>query len=132
MYNNMRNSNATPGMPYIGNSPMGYVRVLHAVPDAPSVDVYANDELIADNLAFSEYTAYIPVSQRLNKISIFVAGSDPTGAPVLSNTLSIAQNSILTVAAVGTLEYNKFSCHSRANDAYRSKQRNDPLYTPIA
>ncbi|MDD2190364.1 MAG: hypothetical protein PHV71_06375 [Eubacteriales bacterium] len=30
----------------IGNLSKSYIRVLHAVPDAPNVDVYANNSLI--------------------------------------------------------------------------------------
>lgn len=81
---------------------MGYVRVLHAVPDAPNVDVYANDKIIAKNLAFGDNTPYTPVSAGTYVISLYVAGTKDS--PVLTNRLVIVNNSILTVAAAGTLD----------------------------
>lgn len=81
---------------------MAYVRVLHAVPDAPNVDVYANDKMIARNLAFGENTPYTPVSAGSYEISLYVAGTKDS--PVLANRLVIGNNNILTVAAVGTLD----------------------------
>jgi hypothetical protein len=81
---------------------MGYVRVLHAVPDAPNVDVYANDKIIAKNLAFGENTPYTPISAGNYEISLYVAGKKDT--PVMANRLVIGNDTILTVAAVGTLK----------------------------
>ena len=83
------------------NSSIGYVRVLHAVPDAPNVDIYANDNLIARDLAFSEYTDYIPVPEGTYTISLYVTGTKTS--PVLTNMLRVNRNTISTVAAVGTL-----------------------------
>jgi hypothetical protein len=80
---------------------MGYVRVIHTVPDAPNVDIYANDKLIIDNLAYGSYTDYLPIPEGKYKISLYVAGTK--NSPVLANMLTVNKNSILTVAAVGTL-----------------------------
>lgn len=80
---------------------MSYVRVLHAVPDAPNVDVYANDKLIASNLAYGEYTDYMPINPGPYEISLYKAGSDDM--PVLMNIFNMPMNSIYTIAAVGTL-----------------------------
>lgn len=80
---------------------MSYVRVLHAVPDAPNVDVYANDKLIASNLSYGEYTDYIPINPGTYEITLFKAGSDDL--PVLMNIFNVPLNSIYTIAAVGTL-----------------------------
>jgi len=80
---------------------MGYVRVIHTVPDAPEVDVYANDKLIISNLAYGNYTDYLSIPEGTYKISLYVAGTK--NSPVLANMLTVNKNSILTVAAVGTL-----------------------------
>jgi hypothetical protein len=80
---------------------MGYVRVIHTVPDAPNVDIYANDKLIINNLAYGSYTDYLPIPEGTYKISLYVAGTK--NSPVLANMLTVNKNSILTVAAVGTL-----------------------------
>ena len=93
MYNNTRYTKKEMSM--------GYVRVIHTVPDAPNVDVYANDELIINNLAYGNYTDYLPIPEGTYKISLYVAGTKDS--PVLSNMLTVNKNAILTVAAVGTL-----------------------------
>ncbi len=80
----------------------GYIRVLHAVPDAPNVDVYANDDLIAADLAFGESSDYIPAAPGNYIITIYAAGTQEN--PVLRNTLSLEDNDVVTVAAVGTMD----------------------------
>ncbi len=110
MYNN--SVNPSNGMP------MGYVRVLHTVPDAPNVDIYADDKLIVSNLAYGDYTDYLPIPEGIYKISLYVAGTKDS--PVLANMLSVINNSILTVAAVGYLRNIRLLAITDANVA---KQR---------
>lgn len=93
----MRNSNTRNNQ----NNTTGYVRVFHTVPDAPNVDVYADDNKIVEDLAYGEYTDYLPVPEGTYKISLYATGSD---TPVLSNILTVKANSLETVAAVGMLE----------------------------
>jgi hypothetical protein len=93
MYNNTKYTN--------NELSMGYVRVIHTVPDAPNVDIYANDKLIINNLAYGSYTDYLPIPEGTYKISLYVAGTKKSS--VLANMLTVNKNSILTVAAVGTL-----------------------------
>jgi hypothetical protein len=85
----------------IGSVPRSYIRVLHAVPDAPNVDVYADDQLIAKDLAFGKYTDYIPVPEGNYDVAVYAAGTKTN--PVLENMLMIRPDTIQTVAAVGTL-----------------------------
>ncbi len=80
---------------------MGYVRIIHTVPDAPNVDIYANDQLIVNNLAYGVYTDYLPVPEGTYRISLYVAGTKDSA--VISNMLTVNRNAIITVAAVGTL-----------------------------
>jgi hypothetical protein len=80
----------------------GSVRVLHAVPDAPGVDIYVNDEIIARNLKFGENTPYARVPAGKHHISLYVAGTKES--PVLTNSLVVDPNSATTVAAAGTLD----------------------------
>jgi hypothetical protein len=93
MYNNIK---------YFQNDmSMGHVRIIHTVPDAPNVDIYANDKLLLSNLAYGDYTDYLAIPEGRYNISLYVAGTKDT--PVLSNMLTVNKNSILTVAAIGTL-----------------------------
>lgn len=85
----------------VNDMSMGKVRVIHTVPDAPNVDIYANDKLIISNLAYGDYTDYLSIPEGTYKISLYVAGTKDS--PVLSNMITVNKNSILTVAAVGTL-----------------------------
>ena len=110
MYNNSyrRNSAANNNQ----NNGTGYVRVFHTVPNAPNVDIYANDNKIVENLAYGEYTDYLSVPEGTYQISLYVTG---TNTPVLSNMLMVNRNSIKTVAAVGTLNTIGFLAIPDAN-----------------
>ncbi|MDW2800710.1 DUF4397 domain-containing protein [Clostridium boliviensis] len=79
---------------------VGYVRVMHTVPNAPNVDIYVDDEMIIENLAYGDFTDYLPVQEGTYKVSVYVSGSQDT--PVVENMLPVEQNEMLTVAAVGT------------------------------
>lgn len=78
-----------------------YIRILHAVPDAPNVDVYADNMLIAGNLGFGDNTSYLPVNPGMYKVDIYAAGTKNT--PVLTNMLEVKENSASTIVAGGTL-----------------------------
>jgi hypothetical protein len=80
---------------------LAQVRVLHAVPDAPNVDVYANGTMLAKNLAFGEITEYQPVANGKYEVTIYPAGTMDT--PVVRQILTVKDNEALTVAATGTL-----------------------------
>lgn len=78
-----------------------YIRVLHASPDAPAVDVYADGKLIASNLAYRDFTEYVEVTPGTYNIKVYPAGTQTN--PVINTSLNIPDRSILTVAAVGRL-----------------------------
>ncbi|RDU24878.1 DUF4397 domain-containing protein [Anaerosacchariphilus polymeriproducens] len=106
MYNKNNRNNLPMGS-------IGYVRVMHTVPDAPNVDIYANDELIAENLTYGEYTDYLPIPQGIYMITLYAAGSED--APILSNLLMVHGNCCLTVAAMGMLNNINFIAISDAD-----------------
>ncbi|WP_352401158.1 DUF4397 domain-containing protein [Anaerotignum sp.] len=93
MYKNSQNNQT--------EMPVSYVRVIHTVPDAPNVDIYANDNLIVSNLAFGEYTEYLAIPEGNYSISLYVAGTKDS--PVITDMLSVNRNSYTTVAAAGNL-----------------------------
>lgn len=78
-----------------------YIRLLHASPDAPLVDVYANDKLIAKNLSYKEFSPYIQMQSGNYNITIFPAGTKVK--PVLKSTFFVPPRSIFTIAASGRL-----------------------------
>ncbi len=52
------------------------VRVVHASPDAPAVDVFVQNGKAVEGLPFGEYTDYIEVPAGQLDFAIFVAGTD--------------------------------------------------------
>lgn len=77
------------------------IRVLHAVPNAPAVDVYANDNIIIKNLPYKEVSSYIPVPSGNINIKIYPTGS--TTNPVIDTNVYIPERSFYTIAAIGEL-----------------------------
>ena len=80
----------------------GYVRILHAVPDAPNVDVYANDTLLVQNLAYGKNTGYMMVPAGTYQVTIYATGTKAN--PVLSKMLTVGRNDVVTAAAAGMLQ----------------------------
>lgn len=82
-----------------GNS---YVRVLHASPNAPPVDIYVNNNPVIKDLRFKEFSDYISLMGGIYNIKVFPTG-DKT-KPVLNKNITVPPKSIITVAAAGKLE----------------------------
>lgn len=80
---------------------LGNVRIIHAVPDAPNIDVYVNNKIIAKNLSYSQFTFYTPIPEGDYSISIYISGA--ADSPIITNMLRINRNTSTTVAVSGTL-----------------------------
>lgn len=80
--------------------PYSYLRLFHAVPGAPPVDVYANNSLIASGLAYKGFTEYLQVVPATYHIQVFAAGT--TGPALLDTVIEIPGQSINTAAVIGT------------------------------
>lgn len=78
-----------------------YIRVLHSSPNAPSVDIYADGNLLVEDLAFTELSEYLPVPPGNYTITVFPSGEMKN--PVIDTDISIPPDVILNVAAIGTL-----------------------------
>ena len=74
----------------------GKIRFLHAVPNAPNVDVYANEKLVYSNLPFGKITDYLSIAPGTYNIKIFKAGT--TDNNLFSDSVDIVPNSISTAA----------------------------------
>jgi uncharacterized protein DUF4397 len=72
------------------------IRVVHASPDAPAVDVYVDSAKAVEALPFGDYTDYIDVPLSQIEYSIFVSGTD---TKVTSGTLFVDTD--LTIIASG-------------------------------
>ncbi|QGT99370.1 hypothetical protein SYNTR_0777 [Candidatus Syntrophocurvum alkaliphilum] len=77
------------------------IRVLHASPCTPPVDVYADGNLIVENLAYKDITDYLPVEPGMYNIQVF-----PTGVkkkPVIDVEFEILPDTVFTLTAIGVL-----------------------------
>lgn len=90
-----------PNNYYVAQLTRSYIRVLHASPDAPAVDIYANDNLIARNLTYRNFTQYLAVSPGKYNIKVYPTGRRDN--PVLNTNADILAQSIFTVAAINRL-----------------------------
>ncbi|MFB1081323.1 DUF4397 domain-containing protein [Jeotgalibacillus sp. JSM ZJ347] len=80
----------------------GWVRVIHASPDAPAVDVYVNGEAVVEGAEFKAFTDYLALPAGDHEVEIFPAGDTETA--VISETLTVEEGMYYTAAAVGTLD----------------------------
>ncbi|TFD95497.1 DUF4397 domain-containing protein [Jeotgalibacillus sp. R-1-5s-1] len=80
----------------------GWVRILHASPDAPAVDVYVNGEAVVEGAAFKDYTDYLALPAGDHEVEIFPAGDTETA--VISETLTVESGMYYTASAIGTLD----------------------------
>lgn len=81
--------------------PNSFVRVLHASPNAPMVDIYANDNLIIKRISYQQFTPYFQLPVGRYNIKIYPSGTKTN--PVVDTDVNIPANKILTVAAIGQL-----------------------------
>ncbi len=76
------------------------VRVIHASPDAPAVDVYVNGTLAVEGLAFEEGTEYLDLEPGEYQFQVTPAGSSPDDA-VIDATATLEAGMDYSVVAVG-------------------------------
>ncbi|MBS4956053.1 MAG: DUF4397 domain-containing protein [Clostridium sp.] len=90
------------------------VRILHAVPNAPNVDVYLNGSLLTSNLSFGKISKYTIFSPGEYEFQLF-----PTGTydkPLLSQTIQLIANANYTVSIV-----------TLSNDLYLFRLKDDNI-----
>lgn len=80
---------------------MAHIRVFHAAPGAPEVDIYANGRLIANRIAFGQFTDYIAVPAGTYNIEAFPVGLHDS--PILRVNVPIAERMAYTLAVIGIL-----------------------------
>lgn len=78
------------------------VRVVHASPDAPAVDVYANDQLVMSNVAFPAVGNYLNVPAGAYVFKLRAAGAAANSTPAFTSpTVTTVAGNIYTVVARG-------------------------------
>lgn len=84
-------------------SPEARLRVLHASPDAPAVDVYLDGTEAISDLAFDDITDYVSVPAGDHNVQVFPASASGSGDPVIDADVTLTADTDYTVAAVGLL-----------------------------
>lgn len=78
------------------------VRVFHASPQAPEVDVYIDGNLAFSDLGFKEFTKYVYLDEGSYKVEVYLAGTEEN--PVISEIVDVPEKEMITVAATGNLD----------------------------
>jgi len=81
-----------------GQAPSARVRVIHASPDAPAVDIYVDGAVALDGIPFKSATDYVPVPAGQRIFQVFVAGTQTKVAEV---NVSLAGGASFSVIATG-------------------------------
>ncbi len=85
---------------------MAELRVVHASPDAPAVDVYVNQSgtPLVEDLAYGEATLYVEVPSGAYTVQVRPAGASASSSPAYqSGTIALADGDVLTAVAAGLL-----------------------------
>ncbi len=74
-----------------------FIRLFHASPNLPGVDVYIDDNLVAKDLVYQQFTNYLPIAAGEYDFKVYPTGN--TTNPILvSRGIGIAPNSIQSFA----------------------------------
>ena len=79
------------------------IRILHAVPNAPNIDVYANGSLISSDLSFSSISNYLNLSPGTYELQVYRSGFYDTPLATQSVQLAPSANYTISVVTLGGL-----------------------------
>lgn len=79
------------------------IRIMHASPNAPNIDVFVNSSRVLANVPFFEVTQYLPLNDGRYKIDVSATGQSVEQA-VWTGELEVRGGVTGTIAAVNTLE----------------------------
>lgn len=85
---------------YRANQTDSYIRIFNASPNAPALDIYANNNLIVKDLTYKEFSEYLPVPPGNYNITIYPSGQ--TTNPVINTTANIPANKVFNAAIIGS------------------------------
>lgn len=79
------------------------VRVIHAIPDGPEVDVYVDGSRVLQNVAFKDVSDYLELSAGKHTVQVVPAGQGQ-GNAVIEEQVTLDAKTDYTIAAGGTLD----------------------------
>ncbi|OIJ14028.1 hypothetical protein BKP35_07430 [Anaerobacillus arseniciselenatis] len=95
-------SSGNPNNNNNNNNQRAKVRVLHASPDAPRVDIYVNGEKTFENMMYYQISPYMDLQAGSYEIEVYPAGQ--TNDAVLSENVRVGAGKHYTIAAADRLE----------------------------
>ncbi len=78
-----------------------FIRVLHASPDTPPIDIFIDGKKAIDDLSYGMLAGYMPIPAGEHKIEVFPGNK--TKNPVITVSLTLADDTFSTFAAVGKM-----------------------------
>lgn len=81
------------------------IRIIHALPNAPNVDVYVDGSLLTSNLSFGKISKYITLTSNEYEFQVFITGT--YDKPLLSQNIPLIANANYTISIV-ELDNNLF------------------------
>jgi hypothetical protein len=95
---------ASPASPPAQPNVLTYVRIVHASPDAPNVDVYINGTRAIRNARYGRVGAYITTRPGESRVQVVPANRSLARGPVvIDQTVTFEQGRAYTIAAAGPL-----------------------------
>jgi hypothetical protein len=80
---------------------MAFIRIVHASPDAGTVDVFVDGKKTLSNFQFGTVTPYTPIPAGNHSIQVALIGQGPNAA-ILAQSITVSAGTTYTVAALGT------------------------------
>ena len=81
-----------------------YLRVLHASPDAPAVDIAVNGAVALENVTFQQGSGYLEVAEGANKVELLIAGTDTVAFSVDTNLMANGYYSAIAISELADLD----------------------------
>ncbi|NLR44190.1 DUF4397 domain-containing protein [Priestia megaterium] len=99
------------------------VRIVHASPDAPAVDIFVDDKALVEGAKFKDVSNSLPLSAGSYKVEVYEAKTKGTKDSIIEATLVVDGGKSYTVAAVNkaeNLELQAFTNNKQGMDGKAS------------
>ncbi len=77
---------------------LSYIRLMHAAPKAPAVDVYVNDNILVRNFNYRQFTDYVKIPSGTYNVKVYSSGA--IEEPIIETDLFVPPRSVITIAAI--------------------------------
>lgn len=99
------------------------VRIVHASPDAPAVDIFVDDKALVEGAKFKDVSNSLPLSGGSHKVEVYEVKTKGTKDSIIEATLVVDGGKSYTVAAVNkaeNLELQAFTNNKQGMDGKAS------------